>query len=388
MLWLYRYIKGYLVLEFSGEYAAKIFNLCTRGGIAMWNMRCNSQRITACIQASNFSKLRRVRKGSRIHVKILRKRGLPFFISKYRKRVGFFAGFVCFLALLYFLSGFVWTVQVNGNNKVSTAEILGACRQIGIYEGIRRERIDTKNKKEELLLKMNSLAWASLNIEGCVLTVDVREVKDKEGHRENPANLKASADGIIKRIDVKSGNCLVQIGDVVQKGDVLVSGVIERLNHTEFVHSSGIIVAQTERRIAASGGYTQKQEIETGEFFKRRVLRLFGFDIPLFVSAVKGNNNTKITANNVYLFGNKLPFSVFTKEYRPVETKDIRYDKETLTEILKRDIEKQIADCGIREYTLKNEAVSEDGDVLNLMWEITAEENIAFEEVILLSDKK
>ena len=385
MLLLYRYLKGYLLLEFTGEFAAKIFNLCARRNIALWNMRCSKQRITACIRVSDFCRLRFARKKSRIHIHILKKRGLPFFVSKYSKRVGFFAGAACFFALLYFLSGFIWTVRVSGNRKISEGEILAVCREIGIYEGIHRDKIDTKNKKEELLLKIDSLAWASLNIEGCVLTVEVTEVREKEGSA-GPSNLKASADGVIKRIDVKGGYCALQVGDAVRQGDVLVSGVVERGSYTEFVPSVGTIVAETQRRITATKGSEQELSVETGEVFKKRVLRLFGLDFPLFVGAVSGENSTEVTVKNTYLFGSKLPFSIFTKEYRSIETRMVQYSAPEMEEQLTADIKAQLEALGISKYTFNNQNTVVDGTTYTMIWDISAEENIAYQETLLISE--
>ena len=67
-----------------------------------------------------------------------------------------------------------------------------------------------------------------------------------------PTNLKAAADGIIKRIDVTSGNCIVKVGDTVAKGDILVSGMEERADGTKFVHSAGRVTAVIEREVTVT----------------------------------------------------------------------------------------------------------------------------------------
>ncbi|MBR4973451.1 MAG: sporulation protein YqfD, partial [Clostridia bacterium] len=213
MLWLFRYSIGYLYIVIKGEYNENVLNLCAKNRITLWNSRLHKKDIETCISVNDFKKLRTIIRGSKVRLHILKKVGLPFKIQKSRNRSGLLVGFIILALFLKIMSGYIWVIDVSGNKKISEKEILSACRQIGITEGIRAKNINPKTDREHLLLKCNSLSWASLNIEGCRLTVNVTEIGKLPENEESATNLKANTDGIIKKIDVTLGNCVVKVGD-------------------------------------------------------------------------------------------------------------------------------------------------------------------------------
>lgn len=386
MLWLYRTLCGYLRIKISGEFAERLLNNCAAANITLWNIRYKKGCIFACISALNFKRLRQARKGMKIHISICEKHGLPFLKNKYKKRMGLFVGLIAFFLILYYLSGFIWVINVEGNNNVSDKKIISACAELGIKEGVRTGKINSKLQKDELLLKMNSLAWASLNIEGCVLTVNVSEVRENDDEMpDSPTNIKASADGIIKKIDVTSGNCVVKVGDAVKKGDLLVSGIIEHNNCTEFVHSLGTVNASTTREFKKSGLFMQKKRNDNGTVNVKKVLNFYGIKIPLFISAATGDYDTKTTVKQTEILGKKLPISITKKIYRFKDKTDIEYTKEELSEILYMKIEKEIEKEGIKEYSIENKEIREIDGGIECKVLINSDENIAKQDILLIN---
>lgn len=386
MLWLYRFFNGYLLLEFSGEFSERILNLCAKNHITLWGLHCRKRKITGCISVGDFRRLRYIRRGKKIKVHILEKRGLPFFIKKYRKRTAFFAGIILFFLILNYLSGFIWTVRVSGNRNISDQEILKACQEIGVYEGMRKRGFDAKAEKERLLINSDSLAWSSMNIEGCVLTVNVTEIKNtKEKNDEVPTNLKAAGDGIIKKIDVKSGNCVVKVGDTVKKGDILVSGIIEGQTSTQFVHSSGAIIAKTEREITARADFNQTVCNKTGRESSKSVLSFFHIKIPLYLGKTSSPAKTETVIHKAELFGQRLPMSIISKKFYFTQNVKHTFSCEELEAQLSADINRQISDYGIDEYEVKDKKITQDDKGCEMTVIISAEENIAFQDILLFN---
>lgn len=386
MLWLYRFFNGYLLLEFSGEFSERILNLCAKNHITLWGLHCRKRKITGCISVGDFRRLRYIRRGKKIKVHILEKRGLPFFIKKYRKRTAFFAGIILFFLILNYLSGFIWTVRVSGNRNISDQEILKACQEIGVYEGMRKRGFDAKAEKERLLINSDSLAWSSMNIEGCVLTVNVTEIKNtKEKNDEVPTNLKAAGDGIIKKIDVKSGNCVVKVGDTVKQGDVLVSGIIEGQTSTQFVHSSGAIIAKTEREITARADFNQTICNKTGRESSKSVLSFFHIKIPLYLGKTSSPAKTETVIHKAELFGQRIPMSIISKKFYFTQNVKHTFSSEELEAQLSADINRQISDYGIDEYEVKDKKITQDDKDCEMTVIISAEENIAFQDILLFN---
>ena len=118
------------------------------------------------------------------------------------------------------MSGFVWNIEINGNKTVSETQILRECESLGIKIGVKKSKLNTKILAEKFLIDSDKFAWAAFNIEGCVLSVDITETKNNIDVNV-PSNIKAIREGIITKIDVTAGNCIVKVGDKVSTGDVL-----------------------------------------------------------------------------------------------------------------------------------------------------------------------
>ncbi len=314
MLFLYRFFCGVLDIEFSGIYPEKILNLCAKNKISIWSAKFKNGKICCKITVRDFLKLPNILKNSGIRTHIKKKNGFPFFFKKYEKRFGVFSGLLIFFAFLYIMSGYVWVIDVVGNTRTETKDILKVCEEIGIKPGTKIKSISQKNAAQQMLLKLDTLAWGSINIEGCYLTVNVTEIKEKEDN-STPSNLLACADGIITHIDLKSGNCLVKVGDIVKKGDLLVSGIIEREDETRFVRSTGTITAKTETLITLEEPLKYTASYPTGKTKKKSVMEFFGINIPLYLGGESGEYETEKTEKQLKLFGKNIPIKIHSKRF-------------------------------------------------------------------------
>lgn len=382
MLYLYRFFCGVLEVEVSGVYPEKMLNLCAKNRIVVWNSRFRGQKIRLFITVKDFKKLRKILRNSGIRVHILSKSGFPFFIKRYKKRFGIFFGIIIFFAVLQFMSGFIWIVDVNGNKSVSENQILSVCEELGVKIGAKRKGIDTRNLAQELLLKTDNLSWASLNIEGCKLTVNVTEIKPKAEDNAIATNLKAKCDGVIKRIDVTSGNCVVKVGDTVKKGDILVSGIIENASETKMVHSIGSIVANTEETLTLSEPFVKEFEYPLGKSVKKSVLEIFTLKIPLYLGSEKGEYDTILKKKNLKLFSQSLPINLYTKKFIFTKKHQQKRNYDQLCELLEERLllesEKQNFAIKSKDFTYNETQVTLNA-VISKTQDITYSENIIFD---------
>jgi len=379
MLYIYRFLGGFLTVEFYGIYPEKVLNLCAKNGIYIWSAKYKKQRIVCKITVRDFLKLRTILRKSGIRAHILEKKGFPFFIKRYNSRFGIFFGFIIFLSFLQVMSGYIWVVRVVGNEQVPTQKILTDCQNIGIKAGIRKSKINAKADAQELLLENNKLAWGSFNVEGCILTVNVTEITNEKKQAGDAANLVAVADGVIKRIDVKAGDCVVKVGDIVSKGDVLVSGVIETLTGTRFVHSKGEIIAQTKTEIRFEEPLLRTQFFDTGKYKKKRVLEIFTLKIPLFLGSEKGHYETFKTQKNYKLFGKNIPFIMHEKKFifKDKQTFKITADK------AKELLEKRVLESGEK---IENITFMQTDEKVVLNGILVKEENIAVSKKMIIGE--
>jgi len=332
----------------------------------------------------DFKYIRKVsfKKGIRVH--IIERKGIPFITERYKKRWGIPIGILIFFVTIQILSGYIWIIEVEGNHKVKNDEILSICEEIGITVGIKQDGIYQKLKREELLQKTDELAWASLNIEGCRLTVNVTEVKEPVGNKKY-SNLKASHDGIIERIDIVSGNSVVKVRDVVKKGDLLVSGIVETADITRFVNSKGTIIAKTQREIVLEEKFTQTVKVTTGKVKNKSVLNFFGVKIPLFLGSEDGLYNESLKEETLKLFGQALPIKIHKKRFEFYKEKEIKFSYDDLCRRLENKLEGELNKIKSKEIKVISKEFSRTSDKVTLFVTVEAKENIAVEDFLLIS---
>ena len=235
------------------------------------------------------------------------------------------------------------------------------------------------------MLKQKGIAWSSFNIEGCVLTVNLTEsaTSDRE-ERQIPSNLKAGYDGIIKKVNVTSGNTVIKVGDAVSNGDLLVSGVIENLSSTVFVHSSGEVIAETKREFSAEGKYMCQAKTSTNKVIKHYTIKFFNLKIPLFLGSVKKPYDYKINTRTLNLSGNKIPVKIACEQYEITKKETVKYTKSELEKMLYEDIQKQVKNFDFISCKEDNKEFiyTDKGILLKITY--ICEENIALQDKILL----
>lgn len=369
-------LRGFLRVEFSGENPERIFNFCIKNQICLFDSKKRKDSIECSVFIPDFKKLRPILRGSKIRMHIIQKKGIRFKIYKNRLRFGMVFGLIWLLIFLKIMSGYVWIIDVEGNKKIPDSEIISVLETIGIKEGIKASKIDSKIDRERLLLKTDKLAWASLNVEGSRLTVNVSEVKNTKS-QTIACNLISNADGIIKKIDVTSGNCLVKIGDTVKKGDVLVSGIKETGVSTEFVASQGVIIADIKKEISLSENRHQTVKNFNGKTKNKAVLEIFTFKIPLYLTLEENLYNSSLNIKQANLFGKKLPLRLYIKSFEFLSEEKVEYTDEKLILKIENKLEKQLKNEKINEYSIDDEKFTffDDKIILNVL--ISTEQNIA-----------
>ena len=342
MIFIYRFLIGYVTIVFSGKNAEKLLNLFAKNNIKSWNMIYKNGYIKGSVDIASFKRIRTIKKDFNIKIHIESKHGLPFIINKYKKRSGILAGAVLFFIILKVMSLFLWNIEVNGQKYVKAETVISECESLGIHKGMYIKNIDTKNMPQKLVLLNNKLAWASFNIEGSKLTVDISEIAKNSHGKNMPSNIKSNYDGIITKINASSGDVLVQIGDTVKKGDILISGVKESLSSTLFLRSSGEVYATTVEQYSSYKPFKEKIYYSKPKIMERRIISLFNINVPLYFGKIGDIDVLRVKTSNLSINKEKLPVALIKAYYKQKTMRETEYKEKDIIEMLNKDIENKL----------------------------------------------
>ncbi len=322
-----RWLFGYIFFELKGGYPEKFINLAVKENINLWDLKKENGDLTSKVMLSDYEPLISIAKKANSSITVKEKEGLPVFTSKYKKRIGFLAGALIFIMILYFFSMYVWSVKVTGNDATPTAEIIKTMEELGVSPGSLKRRIDAPMVEHLAMIKLNNVAWMSVNINGSHVDVLIKEkVKIPEIFSEGePCNVIASEDGQIERIETYKGTPLVKTGDVVTEGQLLISGVTEGVDaKSTFVDAEGKIFAKTRRKIKEVVKLSSLKAVDTGKIIKRYRIKTFGLEIPIGLwRKIDDNFRSEVAVNSLKIFSTELPIKIYTESWYEQECNEV-----------------------------------------------------------------
>lgn len=284
---LLRWILGVVTVRISGGNAERFINLMTSEKTEFWNIKKSERGVEFSIGIKDFKKLKRLHRRSDVHIKILKKQGLPFFVKRYKKRIGFAAGVLSFAAIMVFLSSMIWTVRVSGCDSELEEKVRAALYGQGVKPFSFKSELDVAQIQRNVMLEVDELSWIGINMKGSVADVGVRrrEAPPQIDDVTTPRNIVAAEDGVIEEIWVKAGEAVVKKGDSVKKGQLLVSGVVEgaKSGTVYYVAASADIRASAAARVETVQMYTETVKAPTGRSCARRVLYVGDMAINLYL---------------------------------------------------------------------------------------------------------
>lgn len=313
-----RWISGYVSFEVVGGYPEKFINLSVKNNINFWNLKRVGADFKGQIKASEYKNLHSLARAANSKIKICKKHGLPFFLFKHRKRWGIVAGLSVFLAFLYICSLYIWNIKIIGNNELQSKEIMDTLYSSGLSVGALKSRINPSEIEEFTMSKFDKISWMSVNIKGTAVNVEIREKLEKPEMPKNgePCNIVAAQDGQIERMETYRGTAVIGSGEVVTKGQLLISGVSENPNaENQFLCAEGKVFAKTTEKIVERIPFCGVKAEDTGKLIKKVRIKLFGLEVPLWNrSKCNDNFRKEIYLDSCNIFGIDLPIEIY-KEF-------------------------------------------------------------------------
>ena len=280
----FKFLYGYVIIEIYGMDTERFVNICMRRGIEVWGTVPVENGIRLVIFRNDFFRIRSIARKCRVKVTVKKKCGLNHTFNMYRKRYAMFAGIVICVAICVVSSRFVWLVEINGVQNSDINGIIETLDKLGIKNGALKSKIpEGMEIKRAIISENDNIAWAWLYIEGAKARVEIYEqtIPPEIIDKDTPCDIVAACDGSIQRMIVRNGEEIVQVGDAVSSGDVIVSGKVAAYKEGSpesyiYVHSMADVMAYTSHK--KSGDYKLYYESRTPTGKRRNMysLEFFG----------------------------------------------------------------------------------------------------------------
>ena len=271
--------------------------------------------------------------------------------------------FISFL-VLYLLTNTIFKININTNDEKLYNLINNSLKEnnISIYK--RKKSFKELKKIKDKILKNNedSLEWIEIKEKGCIYNVELTaRVKNKENNSDNnPKDIVASKDGLIKYITSSSGVKLKDVNDYVKKGEVLISGNIIKGEDTLItqVRAKGKVYAEVWYTVNITIPFNYVEYVETGKVINHYYLDIAG---KKFTLIGKYDSNFTMNTKDLVLEKPYLFFKLYKETKREYKYKEFNINEnEAYKEALKRSENKIKSKLNDNEYIISKKVLKKE----------------------------
>lgn len=339
--------KGYVRIHINGNSSERFINSCCHRGIEIWEVKPSKQGYEMNLSLKDFRKIRPVVRKTHVKINILKRKGLPFYLSVQLRRKAFLLGIFLCIFIVALLSGRIWNIEFSGNHMYTNDTLLKFLDENNIRSGMLRSDVDCFEIVKSLRRQYEDIVWVSASINGTKLKIQIKENEDsfqneRSSEQKAPMDIVADTDATVTEIITRKGIPLVSPGQKIKKGDILVSGQVPVKNDQQeivdyqYQVSDADIIGETE--VDYEDGISRYYKIKHYNPWVKFQSYLQIFDLRFTIG------NIHMKQDNWNMYGKTLQFHLGGSLSLPVwygytaardyETENVMYEKVDLRKIL------------------------------------------------------
>lgn len=393
--WL-EFFSGTVSVKVSGKGIERFINQLLRKGITIWDVkRYGVDTVVFHLKLGDVKKIRPLARNSECKITFQQRIGMPFLLKQMLRNSGLLAGAILFLFVIVLLSNMVWRVEVKGANPATEHKIYKQLDKMGIKPGKLQFFVDdVETVQRKLTNEIQVITWVGVELRGTTFHLEVVEKKEpKKTEVFGPRHLVAKKEAVISKIYVEKGQKQVELNQHVQKGQLLVSGIIGKEEKTEIVSATGEVFGETWYKSTVelpikstfqvfNGNEKMKYSLQMGNI----KIPVWGFGKPKYPAFAEDT-----TYHKLRFLKWEMPISFVDTAIREKEEVTRIYSEEeaidVAMEIARKDIKSKLSeDAIIKGENVLHQAIENGKVTLSIHFQII--EDIAEEQPIIQGDEE
>lgn len=374
------FLLGYSLLKAEGPFAERVINIAREKGVFIWGIRrIDLNTLTFFVSRKAAKYLLSLPLPPQLSLTVECEKGLPVFLSRYKRRRLFLACPFAVFAALILSTCFIWNVNVVTEDGAKEEKILSELSNLGLKRGVFKFRVDQSELQKEMLLSDESLLWLWVDIKGASAIVRFAErTQPPEVYDEDSfCSIYSTRDATITSIIAENGIAAVSVGDTVLKGQLLIDGkTVSEGGAFIPIRASGSVKGSVWEEETVT--IPKKQEIRTptGRHLERLSINFSDFCVKLFI-------NSRISYKEYDIIEKKramplIPISFNKNVYEEVDVTYLDNDISEQTKKCEADFCARLEASGAL-VTYSETSIADSGESVAVTVRALCEEDIAIE---------
>ncbi|NLD18989.1 MAG: sporulation protein YqfD [Clostridiales bacterium] len=347
-------MRHYKRIKLEGNDLTGLVNRCIRKGITLRSLKWHDPlESTFEFKGDDSEKIKKIA-GHSYKITVLREGGFVPAFRTMKTNIAAIIGAFLVGALIFYQGLFVAEIRVSGYENISETEIRQTLKSVGLYEGARKQGT-YEDVKKALFANYENITWASIYEKGRLVEVDIAQAKrvyQGEKNKETPAHIVATKSGMIEQILPLKGSAVVQKGDYVKEGDILISGKYEYQSSDYskgdkifklYSHAEGRVLA----RVPESQTYYFEKNVRnlepTGKMLPGIYVKIGDFELDT-TDGHRSFETSQKTFYKAFSFVRPIPLQLYftrVREVKAVERPQKTEEMQTVAEAALRQYERE-----------------------------------------------
>lgn len=215
------------IIEYDGAGHSGVLNRLLAENIKVYKAVSNKKKLIIYTKSADRQKIIVIFDGLCYNYKIIKSVGVKAFADFLKKRWILPVGFGLITAMLLTISSFVFRIEIYSEavDKAAVYEVLERC---GVKRGSLTRRIDAA-ELGKAVAEIGGVAFADVSVKGSTVVIKLHEELPEVNIFEVSGNksLVSMCDAVITRQIVFSGSAVKKRGDIVRKGETLISSEVQ-----------------------------------------------------------------------------------------------------------------------------------------------------------------
>ena len=325
-------IRGVIFFQIIAAKPEEIINRIKFSKMPSHNLRVQNGVLYGSTYRKFYADLEGIVRSQNAEMSILKKKGFIFNFLQYKKRIGFAIGSLLAFTFVLYMSNIALKIDIEGNNKITSSQILALLKENGIDYGEFIPNMDFRHAERSILTSTKQISWVGIRKTGGRIVVEIDEmVQSPEVVPFHvPCNVVSLQDAQVINAEVYNGTLVPKLGDGVQKGDILISGVtVNKFGRSSILHAYGSVTGRYTEKMVFTQDFKEEKNLLTGQEIHRRKFQFFGLKIPLNIGKQPtGEFEYEESTNYFSFFNMSLPIGFTFETFRPFAKQQKTYTPE------------------------------------------------------------
>ena len=267
--------------EITAGLHAEFLNHLIENNFYIADVKATSFGFTGICMAADYRAIALKARKYQCRIKIVKKKGIWFKTRRLLQRKGLIIGAAVIFLSVAFSENLIWRIDVVSEDKNIVQDVYTILYQNDVYAGSYFNQDKNQMLIQKISRDVDNVAYITMNFYKGILTCKIDKTIAKLPYLENSTtgNITASMDGVIERFEVYSGFSALKAGQIVKKGDILVSSTfIDRNNELQQVMPRAFIEAYCEKSYEAFVPFEKTVDVRTGRFMEKNTFKFIKFN--------------------------------------------------------------------------------------------------------------